>query len=405
MPLKDAFAATKKYNHQSAVLTSLRGKRAEYLNYLKYLKDKCLKDKCFPSQSVEIKAFILAQIVAQETTMREVEAMLHVLEVQIQEVQTFLDNLKPKCFHSFLDRDILEDKFDFCTMALWKSGGIYYVCPIEDLKHILILGDVVFLIKNHRHGCVPILKPQTSKYSSKDLKHVSFTIFMSMANDVVGEITSDALFKWFGWKGIIPFLTFLDDKVVLVGNQLETNLGGGKPFCAQSETTETTKKMMFRFVNGTGVLFDPETLPWFEFQGLLHCTECDAICRNHQKISAHTAVHKEARDRAQLQDKQSQAIIGITTKNCPICLTPSAKDTNPEACNHMQCTVCKEKKWSYHWCFRCGCPRNIVAQKNIRGEIVQSCTPECLDHNMCNQYSLTDLPDGSRRYVITGCKH
>ena len=402
MPLKDALKATEEYNSKSNALTSLKGTRTDYLNYQKHLQDQCRRDKCFPSTNESLQALILAQIVAQETAMREVEAMLSDLEVQIQEVQTFLDDLEPKCLHSFVDRDIIEDKFDFCTMALWKSGGIYYVCPIEDLKHLLNLGDVVFLIKNHRHGCVPILKPRNTKYSSNDLKSFSFTIFMSMANDVVGEITSDALFKWFGWKGIIPFLTFLDDKVVLVGNQLETNPLGRKPFFAKSE------KLMFRFVNGTGILFDPETLPWFEFQGLFHCTECDVICSKHQKMLAHATVHKEARDRAKLQYEQAQVIIDMTTKECPLCFTPSAKETNPdEACNHMQCSVCKIEGRFYHWCFRCGRPRNIFQQiKNIRGESVQVCTEECLQlHNYCKQYSLTDLPDGSRGYVITGCRH
>ena len=402
MPLKDALKATKEYNRKSWALKSLKGTRSECLNCLKYLQDKCHRDTLFPSTNESLQALILAQFVAQETAILEVEAMLHNLEVQIQEVQTFLDDLKPKCLHNFVDQDILEDEFDFRTMVLWKSRGIYYVCPIEDFKHFLILGDVVFLEKNHkRHGCVPILQPQTTKYSSKDLKHVSFIIFVKMTDGVVGEITSDALFKWFGWKGIIPFLTFLDDKVVLVGNQLETNPGGEKPFFAKSE------KLMFRFVNGTGILFDPETLPWFEFQGLSHCTECDVICSNHAKISAHATVHKEARDRAKLQDEQAQVIIDMTTKRCPICSTPSTKVTVPnEACNHMQCIVCMGEHRSYHWCFRCGGPRNSLEQRNLRGEIVQSCTPECQQlHNACKQYSLTDLPDGSRGYVITGCRH
>lgn len=401
MPLKDALAATEEYNRKSWALRSLKGTRSECLNYLDHLHHKCRRDTLISSNNEIIQALNLAQIAAQETAMREVEAMLHNLEIQIQEVQTFLNDLKPKCLHIFVDQDILEDEFDFHTMALWKSSGIYYVCPIEDFKHFLILGDVVLLRKSHRHGCVPILQPQTPKYSSKDLKHVSFTIFVNMANNVVGEITSDALFKWFGWEGIIPFLTFLDDKVVLVGNQLETNPEGGKPFFAKSE------KMMFRFVNGTGILFDPEKLRWFEFQGLFHCTECDNISSNHQKVLAHATVHKEAREKARKQDEQAQAIIFMTTKECPICFTRSAKETNPsEACNHMQCTNCRTAGRPWHWCFCCGFQRNDIGQVNTRGEILKKCTQECQRvHNGCKQYSLTVLPDGSHGYVITGCSH
>ena len=401
MTLRDAVCATKNYNIAKGDLGRLKEKSSEQNKYLTYLHNKCRQDSLYQSGEENIQKCIEEQMEIQKKAIQDVQAMLSDLEVQIQEVQTFLDELKPKCLHSFSDADILEGEFDFHTMALWKSCGLYYVCLIEDLKYILNLGDVVFLRKTLRHGCVPILKPLTSKYSPKDLNHFSFAIFVNMANSVVGEITSDALFKWFGWKGIIPFLTFLDDKVVLVGNQLEINPLGGKPFFATSE------KLMFRFVNGTGVLFDPETLPWFEFQGLRHCAECEFIGRNHQKICAHTAVHKAVRAKAQLEDERANFIIEITTKMCPICSTRSAKETYPrEACNHMECSVCMSAGRPKHWCFRCGGHRNSTGQLNMHNEVAIKCSQDCLDrHNFCQQYSLAGLPDGTERYVITGCKH
>lgn len=404
MPLKDACAATTEYNRQSAVLTSLEQTKSEYKRFLKHLEQKCQNDTQFPSTSTNesIQALILAQIANQETAMQNIQVILDDLEVQIQQVQTCLDELRPKCLQDFIEGYIFEGNFDPQTTALWKSGGLYYVCRIEDFQHILTFGDVVFLRKSHRHGCIPILEPRTRKYFSKDLKHVSFAIFINMGDGVVGEITSETIFKWFGWKGIIPFLTFLHDKVVLVGNQLETNPGGGKPFCAQSE------KLMFRFVNGTGLLFDPETLPWFEFQGVLHCTECPVMYSIHPFMFAHTAKHNEDREKAKLADTAAQFLIDMTTKKCPICLTPCAKETRPdEACNHMQCTICRTAGRPWHWCFYCGLPRNDIGhQVNVRGEILKKCTQECQQvHNFCKQYSLTVLPDGSHGYVITGCSH